>query len=164
MRGSLDVNTLIKYIYSILANSKTEFPICSLENAIETTENITFISTELFKNLLDNYRIDNTDDEVQPLLDNDDIGLATNREIEILLVITFRLLGLVATTTESAVRYTVSGNESTKSCPHGSVVCVSYQEGMTYVSHRDMRVPFLESQERCVSLKQELKSRISLRA
>lgn len=58
---------------------------CSLENAIETLEKSAFISHELFKILLDNYRINHTDDEVQLLLDNDDIGLATNGEIEILL-------------------------------------------------------------------------------
>lgn len=69
------------------------------------------------------------------------------------------LLGLVVTTNKGAVRYTV---EPTKACPHGSVECVSYREGMTYVSPRDMRLQFLESQEQCISLKQELKSRISL--
>ena len=58
---------------------------CSLENAIETMEKSVFISHELFKILLDNYRIDHTDNEVQLLLDNDDTGLATNGEIEILL-------------------------------------------------------------------------------
>ena len=58
---------------------------CSLENAIETMEKSVFISHKLFKILLDNYRIDHTDDEVQLLLDNDDTGLATNGEIEILL-------------------------------------------------------------------------------
>lgn len=58
---------------------------CSLENAIETLEKSAFVSHELFKILLDNYRIGHTDDEVQRLLDNDDIGLATNGEIEILL-------------------------------------------------------------------------------
>lgn len=58
---------------------------CSLENAIETMEKSVFVSHELFKILLDNYRIDHTDNEVQLLLDNDDTGLATNGEIEILL-------------------------------------------------------------------------------
>ena len=58
---------------------------CSLENAIETLEKSAFVSHELLKILLDNYRIEHTDDEVQLLLDNDDIGLATNGEIEILL-------------------------------------------------------------------------------
>ena len=69
------------------------------------------------------------------------------------------LLGLVATTDTGAVRYTV---EPTKACPHGDIQCVPYREGMTYVSPRDMRLLFLESQEQCLSLKQELKSRISL--
>lgn len=58
---------------------------CSLENAVETMEKSVFVSHELFKILLDNYRIDHTDNEVQLLLDNDDTGLATNGEIEILL-------------------------------------------------------------------------------
>lgn len=58
---------------------------CSLENAIETPEKSVFISNELFKILLDNYRIGHTDDEVQLLLDNNDIGVATNGEIELLL-------------------------------------------------------------------------------
>lgn len=69
------------------------------------------------------------------------------------------LLGLVATTNEGAVRYTV---EPTKACPHGDIQCVTYREGMTYVSPKDKRLQFFETQEQCLSLKQELKSRISL--
>ncbi len=73
------------YLYCSDKQQKKEFPMCSLENAIETLEKSAFISHELFKILLDNYSINHTDDEVQLLLDNDDIGLATNGEIEILL-------------------------------------------------------------------------------
>lgn len=48
------------------------------------------------------------------------------------------------------------GENTVEACPHGNASCVSYREGMTYVSPRDMRLQFLESQEQCISLKQEI--------
>lgn len=48
------------------------------------------------------------------------------------------------------------GENTVEACPHGNASCVSYREGMTYVSPRDMRLQFLESQEPCISLKQEI--------
>ena len=48
------------------------------------------------------------------------------------------------------------GENTVEACPHGNTGCASYREGMTYVSPRDMRLQFLESQEQCISLKQEI--------
>lgn len=59
------------------------------------------------------------------------------------------LAGLVSTRNDC-------GENTVEACPHGNTGCVSYREGMTYVSPRDMRLQFLESQEPCISLKQEI--------
>lgn len=59
------------------------------------------------------------------------------------------LAGLVSTRNDC-------GESTVEACPHGNTGCVSYREGMTYVSPRDMRLQFLESQEQCISLKQEI--------
>ena len=72
------------------------------------------------------------------------------------------LLGLVSHDFDNAVRYTVSGNPSTKACPHGHVQCVTYREGVAYASPRDMRLQFFETQEQCISLKQEITTTYSI--
>lgn len=59
------------------------------------------------------------------------------------------LAGLVSTRNDC-------GENTVEACPHGNTGCVSYREGMTYVSPRDMRLQFFESQEPCISLKQEI--------
>lgn len=58
---------------------------CSLENAIETMEKSVLVSHEVFKILVDEYREAHTDDAVTALLDNQDIGVATEGEIITLL-------------------------------------------------------------------------------
>ena len=50
---------------------------CSLENAIETMEKSVLVSHEVFKILVDEYREAHTDDAVTALLDNQEIGVAT---------------------------------------------------------------------------------------
>lgn len=55
------------------------------------------------------------------------------------------LAGLVSTRNDC-------GENAVKAC----LPCERSEEGMTYVSPRDMRLQFLESQEQCISLKQEL--------
>ena len=72
------------------------------------------------------------------------------------------LLDLVSHELDNAVRYTVSGQPSTNACPHGHVQCVTYREGVAYASPRDMRLQFFESQEQCISLKQEISSTYSI--
>lgn len=58
---------------------------CSLENAIETMEKSVLVSHEVFKILVDEYRNAHTEDAVTDLLDNQDIGVATEGEIITLL-------------------------------------------------------------------------------
>ena len=72
------------------------------------------------------------------------------------------LLNLVCYEFDNAVRYTVSGQQPTNACPHGHVQCVTYREGAAYASPRDMRLQFFESQEQCISLKQEITNTYSI--
>lgn len=58
---------------------------CSLENAIETMDKSVLVSHEVFKFLIDEYRNAHTEDAVTALLDNQDIGVATEGEIITLL-------------------------------------------------------------------------------
>lgn len=58
---------------------------CSLENAIETMEKSVLVSHEVFKFLIDEYRKAHTEDAVTVLLDEQDIGVATEGEIITLL-------------------------------------------------------------------------------
>ena len=58
---------------------------CSLENAIETMDKSVLVSHEVFKILIDEYRKAHTEDAVTALLDNQDIGVATEGEIITLL-------------------------------------------------------------------------------
>lgn len=58
---------------------------CSLENAIETMGKSVLVSNEVFKILVDTYRKTYTEDAVDALLDNQDIGVATEGEIITLL-------------------------------------------------------------------------------
>lgn len=58
---------------------------CSLENAIETMDKSVLVSHEVFKILVDEYRKAHTEDAVDALLDNQDIGVATEGEIITLL-------------------------------------------------------------------------------
>lgn len=58
---------------------------CSLENAIETMDKSVLVSHEVFKILVDEYRHSHTDDAVTVLLDEQDIGVATEGEIITLL-------------------------------------------------------------------------------
>lgn len=58
---------------------------CSLEDAIETMDKSVLVSHEVFKFLIDEYRNAHTEDAVTALLDNQDIGVATEGEIITLL-------------------------------------------------------------------------------
>jgi len=58
---------------------------CSLEDAIETMDKCVLVSHEVFKFLVDEYRKAHTDDAVTVLLDEQDIGVATEGEIITLL-------------------------------------------------------------------------------
>lgn len=58
---------------------------CSLENAIETMYKSVLVSHEVFKILVDEYRKAHTEDAVTALLDEQDIGVATEGEIITLL-------------------------------------------------------------------------------
>ena len=58
---------------------------CSLENAIETMYKSVLVSREVFKILVDEYRKTHTEDAVTALLDEQDIGVATEGEIITLL-------------------------------------------------------------------------------
>lgn len=58
---------------------------CSLENAIETIEKSVFVSHEVFKILVDEYRKAHTEDAVTALLDDQDLGVASEEDIITLL-------------------------------------------------------------------------------
>lgn len=58
---------------------------CSLEDAIETMDKCVLVSHEVLKFLVDEYRKAHTDDAVTVLLDEQDIGVATEGEIITLL-------------------------------------------------------------------------------
>lgn len=58
---------------------------CSLENAIETMDKSVLVSHEVFKILVDNYKLSHRDDETQRLIDEQDNGVATEGEIITLL-------------------------------------------------------------------------------
>lgn len=58
---------------------------CSLENAIETMDKSVLVSHEVFKILVDEYRNAHTEDAVTALLDEQDIGVASEEDIITLL-------------------------------------------------------------------------------
>lgn len=58
---------------------------CSIENAIETMNKCVLVSHDVFKILVDEYRNSHTEDAVTLMLDEQDIGVATEGEIIILL-------------------------------------------------------------------------------
>lgn len=66
------------------------------------------------------------------------------------------LAGLIQTDENLAARLAVGGS-SADACP-----AVYQREGVTYVSPRDRRLQFFESNEQCLSMKQELNSMTSL--
>lgn len=58
---------------------------CSIENAIDTMNKCVLVSHDVFKMLVDEYRNSHTEDAVTRMLDEQDIGVATEGEIIILL-------------------------------------------------------------------------------
>lgn len=54
---------------------------CSLEKAIETMDKSVLVSNEVFKILVDEYRNAHTEDAVTALLDEQDIGVASEEDI-----------------------------------------------------------------------------------